>query len=565
MNKFFCYDLVVDVLVFLLCCSFLIGVVVIGGFMMVFVYVVVLLFGQLFDVVFVSGGYDFNLWVYIVLDGIIMVNVICVEMGQYVGIVLVCIFVDELEVDWLQVCIEYVDSDLKWGMMVIGGSWLVWQSFLQFSQVGVVVCIVLIEEGVCLFGVKFVVCIVCDSVVYVGSCLVSYVKIVQVGKFLCMFLVDELKVMLIKLLVECCLVGVDIVVFDVFGKINGCVVYGIDVEVEGMFYGVLKIFFICNGFKVVLVDDSVVKLVKGYLCLIMLQDLFNIVLGWVVVLVDFIWVVMQVVVKVKVIWQNDDIVSVLDKELEDEFNCFIVDFKVGFIVVDDDGVDVVFVNVVLVLEQCYIMVVVSYFQFELVNVLVLEKDGSWEIYIGNQWQLLILFMLVKVLGVDEKQVVMCIYLFGGGFGCWFNGDYVVLVVLVVKVVGKLVKFILICVDDLCFDFFCLFLVQCLCMVFDKGGNVVVMQYDVVVGWLIKVMVLVFMFKGKNGELYDLFFIFGVDYWYNVGKYCVCVLFNDLVNCVFCFGWLCLVGLGWINWVLESFMDEVVYKVGVDLV
>lgn len=38
---------------------------------------------------------------------------------------IVRILVDEFECDWEKVFIVYVDIDLKWGYMVIGGFWLI--------------------------------------------------------------------------------------------------------------------------------------------------------------------------------------------------------------------------------------------------------------------------------------------------------------------------------------------------------------------------------------------------------------------------------------------------------
>src|SRR5271165_6955045 len=64
----------------------------------------------------------------------------------------------------------------------------------------------------------------------------------------------------------------------------------------------------------------------------------------------------------------------------------------------------------------------------------------------------------------------------------------------------------------------------------------------------------FMAKGLNGS-YDPFAIAGADHWYDVGAHRVRALSNDLANRAFRPGWLRSVGSGWINWALESFMDE----------
>lgn len=543
--------------------SFLIGAAATGGFMMAFAHAAVLLPGQSPDAALASGGYDPNLWVHIAPDGTITVNIIRAEMGQHVGTALARILADELEADWSQVRIEHVDSDPKWGTMVTGGSWSVWQSFPQLSQAGAAARTALIEEGARLLGVKPAACTARASAVHAGSRSVSYAKIVQAGKLSRTFSADELKAMPIKPPSERRLVGTPTQAIDIPGKTNGSAVYGIDAEVEGMLYGAPKIPPTRNGSKVVSVDDSAAKSVKGYLRSITLEDPSNTVPGWVVVLADSTWAAMQAAAKVNVTWQNDDTASVSDKELEDESNRLIADPKTGSTVVDDEGVDAAFANAASALEQRYTTAAVSHFQLEPVNALALEKDGTWEIHTGNQWQSLILPTLAKALGVDEKQVVMRTYLLGGGFGRRLNGDYAVPAALAAKAVGKPVKLTLTRADDLRFDSFRSPSVQRLRMAFDKGGNVVAMQHDAAAGWPTKVMVPAFMPKGKNGEPYDPFSISGADHWYTVGKHRVRALSNDLANRAFRPGWLRSVGPGWTNWALESFMDEAAHKVGAD--
>ena len=56
-------------------------------------------------------------------------NIIRAEMGQHVGTALARILADELEADWDKVRLDAVNTDSKWGPMVTGGSWSVWQTF----------------------------------------------------------------------------------------------------------------------------------------------------------------------------------------------------------------------------------------------------------------------------------------------------------------------------------------------------------------------------------------------------------------------------------------------------
>ena len=70
-----------------------------------------------------------TIWYSIDRNGRITVNIIRAEMGQHIGTALARIVADELEADWDKVAIIQVDTDPKWGEMITGGSWSVWQSF----------------------------------------------------------------------------------------------------------------------------------------------------------------------------------------------------------------------------------------------------------------------------------------------------------------------------------------------------------------------------------------------------------------------------------------------------
>jgi len=99
-----------------------------------------------------------TIWYGIDTNGVVTVNIIRAEMGQHVGTALARIVADELEADWSKVKIVIVDSDPKWGLMITGGSWSVWQSFSVLSRSGAAGRIALIEEGAKLLGVSPKVC-----------------------------------------------------------------------------------------------------------------------------------------------------------------------------------------------------------------------------------------------------------------------------------------------------------------------------------------------------------------------------------------------------------------------
>lgn len=541
--------------------GFLIGAVG-TGFVMAFAHASLVLPSSP-DVAVAEGAFDPALWFRLDRDGVITVNIIRAEMGQHVGTALARILADELEADWSKVRIEHVDTDPKWGLMVTGGSWSVWQSFMPLSQAGAAGRTALIEEAAKLMGVSPAACIARNSVVTAGGRSMSYAEIVQRGNLSRSYTADELKAMPVKPPAERRLIGVDTQAIDIPDKIDGKAVYGIDAEIGGMVHARPIIPPTRNGSKVVSVDDAAAKSVKGYMSHLVLEDPSNTVPGWVMVFANSTASAIKAADLIKVTWQNDDTANVSEQDLQDHAAELIADAKAGAWPVDDAGVDDAFASAASTLEQTYTTASVLHFQLEPINATAFQKDGIWEIHTGNQWQSLILPTLAKALGVGEDKVLMRTYLLGGGFGRRLNGDYAVPAALAAKALGKPVKMTCTRADDVRFDSFRSPSLQRLRMGFDATGKVVAMQHDAAAGWPTEVMVPSFMPKGKNGRPYDPFAISGADHWYNVGAHRVRAISNDLANRAFRPGWLRSVGPGWTNWALESFMDEAAHQLKLD--
>jgi CO/xanthine dehydrogenase Mo-binding subunit len=508
-------------------------------------------------------AFEPTIWYHIDQDGIVTVNIIRAEMGQHVGTALARIVADELEVKWESVRLDYVDTDPKWGLMVTGGSWSVWQSFPYLSQAGAAGRIALIEEGAKLLGVGKDTCIARDGVVIAGHRSISYGEIVRKGNLTRSYSADQLKAMPLKKPAERRLIGAPTKAIDIPGKTNGTARYGLDAEVAGMVYARPKLPPTRNGCTVTSIDDSAAKDVKGYINSVALDDPSGTVPGWVVVYADSFTAANHAADKVKVVWATGEAAKVSEKDILDHGARLIDDPKGGSLVVADEGVEQAFAAAKTTLERSYTTSTVLHFQLEPVNALAFEKDGIWEIHTGNQWQSLILPTLAKALGVGEDKVVLRTYLLGGGFGRRLNGDYSVPAALASKAIGKPVKLVFTRPDDARFDSPRSPSVQRLRMAFGEGGKVLGMEHHATAGWPTQVMIPVFMPKGKNGEPYDPFSISGADHWYSVGAHRVRAISNDLANNTFRPGWLRSVGPGWTNWALESFMDEAAHAAGID--
>jgi len=505
-----------------------------------------------------------TLWFSIDSEGIVTVNIIRAEMGQHVGTALARILADELEADWDKVRIVHVDTDPKWGVMVTGGSWSVWQTWPIFSRAGAAGRMALIEKGAKLLGASPSICTARGGAVLAGKQTISYADIVRRGGMLRRFTPEELGKLPIKPASQRRLIGRAVAALDIPAKINGAARYGIDAKAPGMVYARPKLPPTRNGSKVISVDDSQARSVKGYIRSIALDDPSDTAPGWVMVIAESYPAAIRAADLVTVNWTPGPGANVSEKDILDHAARQIADADGGALLDTGGGdTEAAFRAAKSTIEQTYTTATVLHFQLEPVNALAFEKDGVFEIHTGNQWQSLILPTLAKALQRPQTSIVMRTYLIGGGFGRRLNGDYAVPAALAAKALGRPVKMVLTRADDARFDSVRSPSVQTLRMAFAEDGRVRAMEHHAAAGWPTQVMAADSMPKGQNGAPYDPFAISGADHWYDVGAQKVRAISNDLANSTFRPGWLRSVGPGWTNWALESFMDEAAHHVGVD--
>ncbi|SDZ77713.1 xanthine dehydrogenase family protein molybdopterin-binding subunit [Microbulbifer marinus] len=509
-----------------------------------------------------EGAFDPTVWYWIEPDGRVVVNIAKAEMGQHIGTALARIVADELEADWDQVELRYVDSDPKWGYMVTGGSWSVWQSFDQLSRAGAAGRSVLIEAGAKELGVKPEQCRARAGRVIAGNRSISYADLVRGGGISRSFTDEELKQMPIKPPSERRIIGGQTRALDIPGKVDGSTLYGLDARVDGMVYGRPIMPPTRYGSAVSSIDDSAAREIPGYRQTITLEDPSGTVPGWAMVIADSFHAANQAVERVAVKWSPGKTTGVHEQAVLDHGRKLIDAADQGVLVRDAGEVDQAFSDAAEILESEYITHGVLHFQLEPVNALALEKDGRWEIHTGNQWQSLIIPVLAKALQVPEDRIVMRTYLLGGGFGRRLNGDYAVPAALAAKAVGRPVKMVLTREDDALFDSIRSPSVQKIRMAFDGDGKITAMEHHATAGWPTQVMAPGFMADGINGK-YDPFSIQGALHWYTMDGHRVRAISNDLANDTFRPGWLRSVGSGWVNWALESAMDEAAHKAGED--
>ena len=130
------------------------------------------------------------------------------------------------------------------------------------------------------------------------------------------------------------------------------------------------------GSKVVSIDDSAAKQVKGYLQSVVLEDPSGTVPGWVMVIAETYPAAIRATELVQVVWQNDDTASVSDKDLRERAQKLIADKTAGAILDTGGGdIEAAFAQATTTLDATYTTAGVLHFQLEPVNALAFQKDG----------------------------------------------------------------------------------------------------------------------------------------------------------------------------------------------
>jgi CO/xanthine dehydrogenase Mo-binding subunit len=511
-----------------------------------------------------SDLFEPTIWYGIDPSGVVTVNIIRAEMGQHVGTALARIVADELEADWSKVKTVTVDSDPKWGLMVTGGSWSVWKGFPKLSRAGAAGRMALIEEGAKLLGVSPQVCTARNGAVHANGKSISYGDIVARGDLRRTFTPEQLQKMPIKPPGERRLIGKDVLALDVPSKVNGKGRYGLDAAVDGMIYARPIIPPTRYGSRVVSIDDSVARRLRGYVRTVALDDPSGTVPGWVMVYAASFSAANRAADLVKVKWQAGETANVSEQDIQQRAAELIADPKGGSLFVDDPDVDAVLASAKRKIERTYTTATVMHFALEPVNALAFEKDGIVEIHTGNQWQSSILPVLAKALRRSQDKIVMRSYLLGGAFGRRLDGDYAVPAALATLAMdGKPVKMVCTRADDMRFDCPRSASTQVLRLAWGADNRVAAMDHHAAAGWPTATIAPNFMGKDAKGALYDPFAISGADHWYNVGAQRVRALHNDLADRTFRSGYLRSVSAGWTSWAVESFLDEAAHEAGVD--
>ncbi|MFK8052835.1 MAG: molybdopterin cofactor-binding domain-containing protein [Woeseiaceae bacterium] len=504
-----------------------------------------------------------NIWFEMASDGATKINIIRAEMGQHVGTALARIVADELGVAWDTVSIEHVDSDPKWGFMVTGGSWSVFQSFTPMSQAGAAGRKVLIDAGAKLMGVNPTDCVAANGIITAGDQSINYVDVIAKGDIDQVLTDEEVAALPLLPAEQRQFIGKPVKALDIPAKSKGEAVYGLDVEREGMVYARPVLPPTRYGSKVISVDDSAAKAIRGYQQFVEISDPSNMIQGWVAVIADSFWSAKLAADAIQVEWEAGETADVTEADIQAKARELAADKNSGGWLIDDGDITAAQSSAADSLAASYTTASALHFTLEPQNATAEFVDGHWHIYGGNQWQSLILPYLAKSLEVAETDITLHQQYLGGGFGRRLFGDQMIPTALVAKQLGKPVKMVFTREDDSRFDCIRSPSLQAMEASFNDNGDLTGIEHAAAAGWPTKGMAPDFLFEGTNGGKIDSFSISGADHWYTLPAHRVRAINNPLAQQTFLPGWLRAVGPGWTGFAVESFMDEIAAKTGQD--
>jgi isoquinoline 1-oxidoreductase subunit beta len=505
-----------------------------------------------------------TVWFEIDSNGLIIVNIAKAEMGQHVGTALARIVADELGADWQQVQIRHVDTDPKWGYMVTGGSWSVFQSYVPLSQAGAAGRSVLLSAGAKLLGANPQECNLENSQVTWKGKSVSFAEIVQKGEIDKVFSADELATFSPKNASKRQYIAKPAMALDIPAKTNGSAKYGIDVELKGMVYARPIVPPTRYGCVVKKVDDSGAKNVKGYQGYEILTDKSQTLQGWVSVIADSYYAAVKAGNLIKIDYQLGDTANVSEADIIEQGTTLCADPNSGALVVNEGDIKLAASQAIQSIQANYHTATALHFTMEPVNASVEFVDGICHVHTGNQWQSLFLPVVAQALGVAEDKVVIHQYYLGGGFGRRLAGDYMIPAALTAQALGKPVKLVFTREDDARFDCVRSASVQQMQAYWDKNGTLLGIDHAAAAGWPTLTMAPGFLPDDLDKKAkYDPFSISGADHWYTLKNHRVRAINNPLAQKTFVPGWLRAVGPGWTAWAVESFMDEIAHHMQQD--
>jgi isoquinoline 1-oxidoreductase beta subunit len=354
-----------------------------------------------------------------------------VEMGQGVYTAVAMILAEELDVQWEQVRLEAAPPDDKlygnptFGIQVTGNSNSIRAFWMPLRKAGAGARAMLIEAAARQWKVDSSTCGAANSeVIHAASGRrLGYAALIDAASG-----IPPPKEPVLKAPADFKIVGKSLKRLDTPDKVNGKVIYGIDVMPPGVKFATLAACPVFGG-KVGHVDDTKAKQVPGVRQVLVLDDL-------VAVVGDHMWAAKQGLAALVVSWDEGPNAKVNSTAVWRQIRA--ASEKTGVVAKAEGDVAKALAEGTR-LDAAYEMPFLAHAPMEPLNCTVHVRPDACEVWVGIQVLTRAQAIAAKVTGLPLEKVVVHNHLIGGGFGRRLEVDMVEKAVRIAKQVDGPVK------------------------------------------------------------------------------------------------------------------------------
>lgn len=431
-----------------------------------------------------SGSFAPNAWLEISADGTVKVWCGHSEMGQGVRTSLPMIVAEELCCDWRRVEVLQADLDPKYGEQLTGGSGSVRTSFENLRKAGAAGREVLLSAVSAQWGVPRAECRAENGFLIHSATQrkIPFEQVLATASHISPPADSPLKNP-----ADFSIIGKPTRRTDSSAKVNGSAKFGIDTHVPGMLvasmercpaYGGTPRSFNADELKALPGVRSVFEIPA-----IHLTHQFgetsgpgsrNYSCSGVAVVADSTWAAMQARKRLKVEWNEPDVIRESTDTLRQKMAELVA--KPGAMIRNDGDFDKAHASAAKTIEAVYEVPFLAHATMEPVNCTAHFRDGECQLWAPTQIPDAAAASVAQALGIPKNRVKVHVTFIGGGFGRRLIQDYAVEAALISREAKAPVKVIWTREDDIRHDFYRPAAVHSLRAGLDAKGNLIAWKH-----------------------------------------------------------------------------------------